>query len=416
VSSSRRRAWFVAATILLTLPMALVASEVTARVLKHFFCSGRGDRLHMPHSTLGWFHPSGASGWSHACRGREFEFRTYVRMNSLGLRDRELDYRRSGDRPRVLLLGDSITEAVQVDFEETFAERLETAWRVAGRDVEVVNGGVSAYSTDNELLFYREEGRRYAADLVVLVFNFQNDVAENHPEIFGRMMGAGRRDERLVKPTAVFSGRDAFAFDTSELEAHVDKLDRDPQGRPRAWSERLAATFHVVRVIRRWIDRCIDGPESPSPIPLTFDIYDTPPSSLWVEAWERTEAFVLALRRDVEADGAGFVVALMPDKAMIEPRWWSWFATRAGDRASRWRVDYPRGRMLAWLAEVEIDTIDLTEALRDYRRERAVQPFFEFDIHLTPAGHEAVAATLLHELTPRLQADGGTVIHNDAVQ
>jgi len=35
-----------------------------------------------------------------------------------------------------------------------------------------VNAGHAGFGTDNELLFYEDEGRRYDPDLVVQVFNF----------------------------------------------------------------------------------------------------------------------------------------------------------------------------------------------------------------------------------------------------
>ena len=39
----------------------------------------------------------------------------------------------------------------------------------------MINGGTVGYSTDQEYLFYRDEGRKYAPD-VVLVFVYQNDI------------------------------------------------------------------------------------------------------------------------------------------------------------------------------------------------------------------------------------------------
>src|SRR5437660_1799463 len=87
---------------------------------------------------------------------------------------------------RVLLLGDSITEAIQVPLEKTFASRVENALRGNDPDVEVVNAGHAGFGTDNEFLFYRDEGRRYDPDLVVQIFNFQNDIMENSPVLFQR--------------------------------------------------------------------------------------------------------------------------------------------------------------------------------------------------------------------------------------
>ena len=48
----------------------------------------------------------------------------------------------------------------------------------ADADVEVLNGGTSGWSTDQELIFFREQGRLYAPDVVVLLF-FSNDLDGN---------------------------------------------------------------------------------------------------------------------------------------------------------------------------------------------------------------------------------------------
>ena len=58
---------------------------------------------------------------------------------------------------------------------QTVTARLEGALSARGCPSEVINGGTAAYSTDQEYLFYREEGRRYASDVVVL-FVYHNDL------------------------------------------------------------------------------------------------------------------------------------------------------------------------------------------------------------------------------------------------
>jgi hypothetical protein len=64
-----------------------------------------------------------------------------------------------------------MVEGMQVPLEDTFATIVESDLRERGLPVEMINAGVSGFGTDNELLFFRAEGVRYAPDLVVLVFN-----------------------------------------------------------------------------------------------------------------------------------------------------------------------------------------------------------------------------------------------------
>src|SRR5215470_4491801 len=54
-------------------------------------------------------------------------------------------------RPAILAVGDSFTEAFHVNDEETFVSVLERQLRAAGRDVDVLNVGHSAFSAADYL-------------------------------------------------------------------------------------------------------------------------------------------------------------------------------------------------------------------------------------------------------------------------
>jgi len=114
-----------------------------------------------------------------------------IRMvsNSLGMRDGE---RRVvppvGDRPRILLIGDSFTEGVGVTWEETFAGRLQAA--LAPRGVEVLNAGVVSYTPILERIkirhLYEAEGLRF--DRLVLFL----DLSDVKDDLFYNEDAAGR--------------------------------------------------------------------------------------------------------------------------------------------------------------------------------------------------------------------------------
>src|SRR6185312_10459264 len=93
-------------------------------------------------------------GWSHA-RGREKSFvneageSVLVRQNSLGLRGPEYDLAAHSGLTRILVLGDSFTEAVQVSEDDSFAGRL----RSSKPGMQVLNAGVGAYGTVQEYVY-----------------------------------------------------------------------------------------------------------------------------------------------------------------------------------------------------------------------------------------------------------------------
>ncbi len=109
---------------------------------------------------LGWKNAPGAIG-----RFSSYGFDTVVQINSQGFRGPERDYVRNGEVGRVLVLGDSMIFGFGVEYEEMFTTILERRLP----NVEVINLGVSGYSTDQELLLYQSVRRKYGAAVVIVV-------------------------------------------------------------------------------------------------------------------------------------------------------------------------------------------------------------------------------------------------------
>jgi len=103
--------------------------------------------------------------------------------NSKGLRDaREFPYAKPAGTLRVLALGDSHTQGYEVRQEATFSAVLERYLNVhlpaRGMKAEVLNAGVSGFSTAEAVAYLESEGHRYEPDVVVLGF-FANDYEDN---------------------------------------------------------------------------------------------------------------------------------------------------------------------------------------------------------------------------------------------
>ena len=122
---------------------------------------------------LGWKHLPGKDG--------KFilgETAIPVKINSSGLRDRFYPYERTDGFFRIVVLGDSFTWGFGVEQDQIFSELIEKT----NNKMELINMGVSGYSTDQEYLLLQNEGLKYLPDLVILMF-FNNDVYENTLDI-----------------------------------------------------------------------------------------------------------------------------------------------------------------------------------------------------------------------------------------
>ena len=209
--------------IIVSILFALFLSEIALRLMgfNPMYVSPERDQFWKYDSLLGWEHEPGQEGIFETQ-----QFRTIVRINEKGLRDRPHSYERQNDMERILVLGDSFAWGYGVEESERFSQLLEKSL-----GVEVINAGVSGYSTDQELLWYKNEGIKYETDLVILVVA-GNDVGDN--------------DQQLVN-TIYYKPRFVFEEDELVLKGYpVPKTS--PQGRfIYSLSQRSALAYFLVQ-------------------------------------------------------------------------------------------------------------------------------------------------------------------------
>jgi lysophospholipase L1-like esterase len=97
-----------------------------------------------------------------------------ARVNSHGWRDAETAFEDASGKRRMVVVGDSFTFGVGVDAEERYTDVLETLVP----DLDVINLGMNAVGTDQELLVLEKEGLRYGPALVLCELFEGNDFAD----------------------------------------------------------------------------------------------------------------------------------------------------------------------------------------------------------------------------------------------
>jgi lysophospholipase L1-like esterase len=157
--------------LFVTLLVTLLVAEVGVRILFPGWAprTGRLVELWQYDREYGWAHVPSSSG-----RFASFGFDTFVEINSQGFRGPEVPTRKDPSQRRIVVIGDSFVWGFGVEYDEIFASRIENACR----NVEVINLGVSGYSTDQELLLFEEKGADLEPDVVILVVA-ANDFSSN---------------------------------------------------------------------------------------------------------------------------------------------------------------------------------------------------------------------------------------------
>jgi hypothetical protein len=370
--------------------LALGLIEAGIRLYRRAYPSEASGFFWSRNAAWGWGLTPGRDGVVADTYGGQF--RVHVRINSLGLHDVEHRYAKDPATFRILVLGDSYIEALQVDLEQTFGRQLEQRLRARlGRPVEVVSAGVSSWGTDNELLWFRHEGYKYRPDLVLLAFTTTNDVRESYAPY-------NRLDPwaNLSKPSFVVS-------DTGALE-----MRPGPEVPALPWWRQLYVGDFLYRRLGGKVVVPHRG-QNAAPLPQDPELTRVPADMLVhapvyppqvAEAWRVTEALIRTLRAEAAAHGAKFAVMVHGGPWVHHLDRWRLMFARAGIAAARtWDRRKPSRLIDDFLTREQIPFIDLFDAFESAKRNEPL--FFRVNIHWTPAGHRVAAETAAEFLVAR---------------
>ena len=283
---------------------------------------------------------------------------------------------------------DSFTEADTVDEALSVRAVLERTLNADGCGrYEVVNGGTSGYSTDQEYLFFESEGWRYAPDVVALLF-FSNDL---------------QGDTTTRKKPWFELGPEGLALRNSPVPAPPQDHRRRPPDPPpplTPWHGSAALRLLGLRTARgnyplhRWLAArgWVEPAPDHAPTRDWLDAYG-PDSALNDQRWRVTLALLDALQAAVARQGAALVVFDVPASFEVDERDWKRTRERWGLEGDGWDADRVARRLAAACRQRGLPLVDPRADLR--RVEAAGQAaYFESDPHWTAVGHAVAAAAL----------------------
>lgn len=135
-------------------------------------------------TSLSWYEGHPVYRFRHRSNlDRRAKWSTYYHLqtNARGLRGKR-DYTYDpGDHWRILVHGDSFTFGNGMAEDSIFVRVTEKELQGRGHaDAQVINMGVSASGSSLEYLYYREEGRKYQPDVVVVAVFLGNDFIDDY--------------------------------------------------------------------------------------------------------------------------------------------------------------------------------------------------------------------------------------------
>jgi hypothetical protein len=360
-----------------TVAGSLLVLEVAARVLYRTPGAKATRSQYLEYDPLlGWSKRPGARTLF-----EEPEYKVEVAINSKGLRGPERTLDPAPGVTRVLALGDSFVEGYSVPEGSTVSAQLEGDLGEKGCPSEVVNGGTSAYSTDQEYLFYESVGVSYLPKIVVLFF-YYNDIVYN----------ALQSESGTPKPILVL--RDG------ELRVYRTPVER-PKSAARGKAPTSPPGLHSVLI--DWIgDRLWYGaPELYDRLgrfglwelrtragpPLELRVYERTENERVEAGWEATALILDHLHRHVTERGGHFLVAYIPSRMEVDEKAWAASRYAYPLLGPLWDRGLVGERLQALGKKDGYPILDLRSALLG-------GDYFPRDGHWNASGHKAAAAAV----------------------
>ena len=334
-----------------SLAVALLLAEVALRAMGY-----SSPMWYRPDPQLGWTLRPGMSAWFTK------EGRALVTINDQGRRDRETTLHKPEGVYRIAVLGDSYSEAMQVERDQAYwwllPERLASCGFAPGKKIEVLNFGVSGYGTAQEYVMLESQAIRYRPDLVLLQFTNGNDVGNNsfaldtekYRPFYVLERGALRIDESFATAES-FKGSMALH---KELMRRVTDRSRVLQ---------LVRDVKSVPLVRKAQADDNGVEQGLEPVVLR-----APKDALWQEAWQVTEGLIGMTSELARRHGARFMLFTVPYAIQVHPE--SQLRQALQAKLGVEDLFYPDRRLAAFGEKHGIAVLPLAPAMQKIAEER----------------------------------------------
>lgn len=296
------------------------------------------------------------------------EYTVTKHTTSEGFWGKEYPHEKSEDVTRVVVLGDSFTEARHVENEDSYTEVMERYLNAHGTGTyEVVNLGRGGYGTRKERYILEHFGLAYEPDIVVVGFFIGNDIMNN-------------LKEREIDENTTLSGWALAQVRTKSFLINNFAIVR-------FYLEKKARNKFFGKVEHTTTE---EGYE----IPSDYNVFLSELPEDAQQAYQLTYEELERIQSLTEEYGAELFVALFPDKIQVH---------EALQREEYVSFDYerPNDLLATEFTNHNIVFLDLLIPFRDYAEQTGESLYYPIDSHFNAQGHsitgELVAQYLLKQ-------------------
>lgn len=339
-----------------------------------------------------WWNYHPVLGWSQVPNG-QYDSKydgepLHVEFNSLGFRDHEHTIDKPPGTKRIVVIGDSFSEATQVNMNEIYFVQLESLLN-KNTDIswEVINLGVGDFGTAQQWLALTEFGLRYSPDVVVHQIFPLNDICNNSIELFGLCKSDNDRYRpyfvqekgglRLTsaQPFRNFLRRYLLSYGL------VERYLLQRRGRPQYHDD--------IKYRQRYLENM--GFPSLEVLLFTY-VRDEDQIEEIRDGWGITEGIIRKIASLCRENKIQYLPVVIPFEGRLDSIWEKFLKIIPPDPAII--QDYPEKRFAQFFSGLGVAPVLLRDVFQEH--EDKVLPYR--DGHLNPEGHRIVAEEIYRKI------------------
>ncbi len=332
------------------------------------------------HPVLGWSQVPGAQYDYEPIPGKKI----HVEFNSKGFRDVEHFLAKRSGTKRIVIIGDSFCESVQVNLEDTFFRRLEKMLNARSKYTwEVINLGVGDFGTTQEWIALESLGFSYSPDLVIHEIFPLNDICNNTLDLYtlcksnndGYRQYFEEANGQLVltsaEPFRNFMRRHLISYDLMEAALHQRNKQQESE-------DQRALRLQALGFPRL------------DPLLYTY-VSDEFQIDAVKKGWRLTELILSKIIYACNQRGIPYLGVVAPFQATVNSPDWQSFTS--GQPLPRMTRDYPEHRLRNLFLRLSVPCITLHDVF-----ERHPDLSLFLDGHFSEQGHTLAADAILQQM------------------
>lgn len=363
----------VVTVLIVEVLLSIVVKEKTVEIFEDDVIHDRYD------SVVGW---TNYKGITYRLEGREYS--NSITTNDEGFVDAFWNITPEKGVKRIVALGDSFTEAVQVPREQRFTDILENiSTHKGGSKLEILNFGVGGYSPCEEIRVWQKKANLYTPEIVIMFFYVGNDFQGN----FDRY---GSGVYCFVQDKKVKTGFNDVQHKNDFVEMTISKFFQETN-----------IGLLLLRTLR-YSSLSISVAELVGIEPHTsiVDLFDIEKND--TSYFGNTADILVAFARELQLENKKVYIVLIPHQAQVDLKILDSLANKFNYLPSRLDSNRPTEFLKNKLSSASIPFVDLTGNFRKAFNNGSMI-YFQRDGHLTSDGHLLVA----NEVYQTLQSDDG---------